>query len=46
MRDIVGPDTVDFAETFAAAYTGTRWIDKERQRLIDAMDQAERGEPE
>ncbi len=46
VRDIVGPDPVDFAETFAAAYTGTRWIDKERQRLIDAMDQAERGEPE
>lgn len=46
VRDIVGPDPVDFAETFAAAYTGTRWIDKERQRLVDAMDQAERGEPE
>ncbi|SEJ35870.1 DUF1048 domain-containing protein [Demequina mangrovi] len=40
VRDIVGADPVDFAETFAAAYTGRRWIDKERARLVEAMDRA------
>ncbi|WP_062301828.1 DUF1048 domain-containing protein [Demequina subtropica] len=40
VRDIVGADPVDFAETFAEAYTGRRWIDKERARLVEAMDRA------
>lgn len=40
VRDIVGDDPVDFAETFARAYGGREWIDKERKRLTDAMDQA------
>lgn len=44
VRAIVGDDPVDFAETFAAAYTGKRWIDKERARLISAVEEAERGE--
>jgi DNA-binding ferritin-like protein (Dps family) len=44
VRDIVGDDPVDFAETFAQAYTGTRWIDKERARLTKAVDDAEKGE--
>jgi DNA-binding ferritin-like protein (Dps family) len=44
VRDIVGDDPVEFAETFAAAYAGTHWIDKERARLIAAVDNAERGE--
>lgn len=37
---IVGDDPVEFAETFAQAYGGSRWIDKERARLIQAVDEA------
>ena len=44
VRDIVGDDPVEFAETFAQAYSGKQWIDKERARLTKAMDDAERGE--
>jgi len=44
VRDIVGTDPVDFAEIFAQAYGGTRWIDKERSRLVQAIDDAEREE--
>ena len=35
--EIVGDDPVDFAEAFAAAYAGKRWIDKERTRLNDTI---------
>lgn len=45
LREIVGDDPVEFAETFAQAYGGTRWIDKERARLVTAIDDAERKEP-
>lgn len=45
VRDIVGDDPVDFAETFAQAYTGKKWIDKERARLTRAVEDAERGGP-
>ncbi len=44
VRDIVGEDPVDFADTFALAYDGKRWIDKERARLTRAVEDAERGE--
>jgi DNA-binding ferritin-like protein (Dps family) len=44
VRAIVGDDPVEFAETFALAYTGTRWIDKERTRLVKAIDDADRGQ--
>ena len=44
VREIVGDDPVEFAETFAQAYTGTQWIDKERARLTKAVEDAERGE--
>jgi DNA-binding ferritin-like protein (Dps family) len=44
VRAIVGDDPVEFAETFAEAYTGKRWIDKERTRLNQAVEDAERGE--
>ena len=44
VRDIVGSDPVEFAETFAQAYTGKQWIDKERLRLIRAIEDAERGQ--
>lgn len=38
--DIVGDDPVEFAEAFAQAYGGKRWIDKERTRLIEAVNAA------
>ena len=40
VRAIVGDDPVEFAETFAQAYSGKQWIDKERKRLTDAINQA------
>jgi DNA-binding ferritin-like protein (Dps family) len=46
VRAIVGEDPVEFAETFAQAYSGKQWIDKERARLTKAIENAERGEPE
>ena len=44
VREIVGDNPVEFAETFAQAYAGKHWIDKERARLTRAIDDAERGE--
>ncbi len=44
VRAIIGDDSVEFAETFAQAYTGKQWIDKERARLTQAIEDAERGE--
>lgn len=43
VREIVGEDPVEFAETFVQAYSGKQWIDKERARLTKAIDDAERG---
>ncbi len=43
VSDIVGDDPVEFAETFAQSYGGKQWIDKERARLIKAIDDAKRG---
>lgn len=40
VRAIVGDDPVEFAETFAQAYSGKRWIDKERERLRQAINAA------
>ena len=37
VHGIVGDDPVEFAEAFAAAYSGKRWIDKERTRLTDTI---------
>ena len=45
VRAIVGDDPVEFAETFAQAYEGERWIDKERARLTKAIEDAEKEEP-
>lgn len=39
IREIVGDDPVDFAESFAQAYMGKQWIDKERARLTKAIDE-------
>jgi DNA-binding ferritin-like protein (Dps family) len=44
IREIVGANPVEFAETFAKAYVGREWIDKERARLTKAIEDAERGE--
>jgi DNA-binding ferritin-like protein (Dps family) len=44
VRAIVGDDPVEFAEAFARAYAGKQWIDKERARLTQAIEDAERGE--
>lgn len=44
VRAIVGENPIEFAETFAQAYTGKQWIDKERARLLKAIEDAERGE--
>ncbi|NQX12738.1 DUF1048 domain-containing protein [Microbacteriaceae bacterium VKM Ac-2855] len=44
VRDIVGDDPVEFAETFAQAYTGRQWIDKERERLVAAIEDAARAD--
>ena len=38
LRAIVGDDPVEFAETFAQAYSGRQWIDKERDRLTKTID--------
>jgi DNA-binding ferritin-like protein (Dps family) len=44
VRTIVGEDPAEFADTFAAAYIGKRWMDKERDRLTEAVEHANRGE--
>jgi len=41
LRDIVGDDPVEFAEAFAQAYSAKQWLDKERARLVKAIDEAE-----
>src|SRR5262245_33422427 len=38
VRAVVGDDPVQFAETFAQAYAGPQWIDKERSRLTRAIE--------
>jgi len=49
IREITGDDPAEFAETFAEAYTGKRWMDKERDRLDRAVaaaaEQQEGGTP-
>lgn len=41
IRDIVGADPVEFADTFIQNYSDGQWINKERKRLTDAIDQAD-----
>jgi DNA-binding ferritin-like protein (Dps family) len=40
VREIVGDDPIGFAEDFARSYGGTHWIDKERAKLVTAVDDA------
>lgn len=44
LRDVIGDDPVEFAEAFAQAYGGRHWLDKERAKLVEAIEEAERGE--
>lgn len=44
LRQIVGDDPAGFADSFAQAYGGKHWIDKERARLAQAIDDAEQEE--
>ncbi|MFP3580192.1 DUF1048 domain-containing protein [Arthrobacter sp. fls2-241-R2A-200] len=44
VSEIVGEDPVEFAESFAQAYGGKRWIDKEKARLTEAVDKAKEAE--
>ncbi|WP_029136623.1 DUF1048 domain-containing protein [Nakamurella lactea] len=41
LHAIVGDNPVEFAEAFAQAYSGKQWIDKERERLVKAIQDAE-----
>ncbi|MBQ1443980.1 MAG: DUF1048 domain-containing protein [Renibacterium sp.] len=43
IRDIVGEDPVEFAETFMRNYAGGQWISKERDRLVKAIEVAADG---
>lgn len=40
IRDIVGPDPVEFVETFLANYSEGQWGSKARTRLVAAIDEA------
>ena len=46
IRDIVGDDPVEFADTFIQNYTDGQWINKERKRLTDAIDRVAGNEPQ
>jgi DNA-binding ferritin-like protein (Dps family) len=40
IREVVGEDPVEFAETFLQNYSEGQWIKKERERLTEAIDRA------
>ncbi|MCM6777143.1 DUF1048 domain-containing protein [Nocardia sp. CDC159] len=40
LRDIVGTDPVEFIETFARNYEGESWRNRQRERLIEAIERA------
>lgn len=40
VRQIVGEDPVEFAEAFVRNYSDGQWINKERERLVEAIDRA------
>ena len=41
IREIVGDDPVEFADTFIQNYSDGQWINRERKRLAEAIDQAD-----
>ena len=44
LRDVIGTDPADFADTFMDNYSGGSWIRKERQRLATSIAEAETAE--
>jgi DNA-binding ferritin-like protein (Dps family) len=40
IREVVGEDPVEFAETFLQNYSEGQWINKERARLTEAIERA------
>lgn len=42
VREIVGEDPAEFVDAFAANYSDGGWIDKQKQKLASAIDDAER----
>lgn len=38
VREVVGEDPVEFAETFLRNYSEGQWINKERKRLTEAIE--------
>ncbi len=38
IREVVGEDPVEFVETFLQNYADGQWINKERQRLTNAIE--------
>ena len=42
IRAIVGDDPIEFVETFLQNYSEGQWINKERERLIKAIDSVSR----
>lgn len=40
IRNVVGDDPVEFADTFIQNYSDGQWFNKERKRLTDAIDEA------
>ena len=41
IRAIVGDDPVEFAEAFLQNYSEGQWINRERERLTNAIDRVE-----
>jgi len=44
IREIVGDDPVEFAETFLKNYSEGQWINKERERLVETIESLEKEE--
>jgi DNA-binding ferritin-like protein (Dps family) len=44
IREIVGDDPVEFAETFLKNYSEGQWINKERERLVETIEILEKEE--
>jgi DNA-binding ferritin-like protein (Dps family) len=42
IREIVGENPIEFVEAFAQNYSKAGWITRERERLVDAIERAER----
>ena len=44
IRQIVGEDPVEFVDALVRNYSQGGYVDRERQRLVDAIESVERGE--